>query len=53
MISGTNGFVPQSTYCRYHENAPLSCKPIVKVSNGPFQDDRNNPPPEDSQFDAS
>ena len=53
IIPGANGFVPQQTYCRYHENAPLSCKPRVKVLDGPFQDDGNNPPPEDSQFDAS
>ena len=36
VIPGANGFVPQQTYCRYHENAPLSCKPKVKVSDGLF-----------------
>jgi len=54
LIPGANGFVQQRTYCRYHENAPLSCKPRVKVSNSPFQGDGNNPPPEDgSEFDFS
>ena len=55
IIPGANGFVPQSSYCRYHENAPLSCKPRVKVSDGPFQGDgdNNQPPPEDGNFDAS
>jgi len=55
IIPGADGFVPQSTYCRYHENAPLSCKPKVEVSDSPFQDNGgdNQPPPEDSQFDAS
>ena len=28
---GANGFVPQRTYCRYHENAPLFYKLRVKV----------------------
>ena len=32
-----NGFVPQSTYCHYHENAPLSCKTRVKLSDNQFQ----------------
>jgi len=55
IIPGANGFVPHQTYCRYHENAPLSCKPNVKVSDGPFQGDgdNNQPPPEDGKFDAS
>ena len=55
IIPGANGFVPHQTYCRYHDNAPLSCKPRVKLSNQPFQGDGDNnfPPPEDSQFDAS
>ena len=55
VIPGANGFVPQQTYCRYHENAPLSCKPTVKVTDGPFQGngDNNSPPPEDGKFDAS
>lgn len=55
IIPGANGFVPQQPYCRYHENAPLSCKPKVKVSDGPFQGDgdNNQPPPEDGKFDTS
>ena len=55
LIPGADGFVPQTTYCRYHENAPLSCKQKVKVSDSPFQDNGgdNQPPPESSQFDAS
>jgi len=55
IIPGADGFVPQTTYCRYYENAPLSCKPKVKVSDSPFQDNGgdNQPPPESSQFDAS
>jgi len=55
IIPGADGFVPQTTYYRYHENAPLSCKPKVKVSDSPFQDNGgdNQPPPESSQFDAS
>ena len=55
IIPGANGFVPQQTYCRYHENAPLSCRLTVKVSDGPFQGDgdNNQPPPEDGKFDAS
>ena len=55
IIPGADGFVPQTTYCRYHENAPLSCKPKVKVSDSPFQDNGgdNQQPPESSQFDAS
>ena len=55
IIPGADGFVPQTTYCRYHENAPLSCKPTVKGTDGPFQDNGgdNQPPPESSQFDAS
>ena len=55
IIQGVNGFVPQNTYCRYHENAPLSCKPKVKLSDSPFQDngDDNQPPPENPQFDSS
>jgi hypothetical protein len=32
-----NSFVPQSTYCHYHENAPLSCKTRVKLSDNQFQ----------------
>lgn len=55
IIPGADGFVPQNTYCRYHKNAPLSCKPRVKLSDGPFQGDgsNNQPPPEDGKFDAS
>jgi hypothetical protein len=55
IIPDANGFVPHQTYCRYHENAPLSCKPNVKVSDGTFQGDgdNNQPPPEDGKFDAS
>ena len=26
-----NGFVPQNTYCHYHQNAPLSCKTRLKT----------------------
>ena len=39
LIPGANGFVPQRTYYRYHETAPLSYKPRVKVSDSPFQGD--------------
>ena len=55
IIPGANVFVPQNTYCRYHENAPLSCKPKVTVSDSPFQNNGsdNQSPPESSQFDAS
>jgi hypothetical protein len=56
ILPGVEGFLPQNIYCHYHENAPLSCKPRVKVLDGQFQDDGNNPPPEapeDSQFDPS
>lgn len=55
VIPGANGFVPQQTYCRYHENVPLSCKPKVKVLDSPFQDNGNDnqPPPENGNFDAS
>ena len=55
IIPGANGFVTPQTYCRYHDNATLSCKPRVKLSSQPFQGDGDNnfPPPEDSQFDAS
>ena len=42
IIPGANGFVPHQTYCRYHENAPLSCQPNVKVSDGAFQGDGDN-----------
>ena len=58
IIPGANGVVPQNTYCQYHKsdpNPPLSCKPRVKVSNNPFQDDGNNLPPEEGSesFDPS
>lgn len=55
IIPGADGFLPQTTYCGYHQNAPLSCKPKLKVSDSPFQDNGgdNQPPPESSQFDAS
>ena len=55
IIPGADGFVPQTTYCRYHENSPLSCKPNVKVSDSPFQDNGgdNQPPPENSNFDTN
>lgn len=55
MISGAYGFVPQGTYCRGNDNAPLSCKPRVKVSDSPFPDDGDNnpPPPENGNFDLS
>jgi hypothetical protein len=55
IIPGADGFVPQTTYCHYHENSPLSCKPKVKVLDSPFQDngDDNQPPPENGNFDAS
>ena len=51
-----NGFVPQNTYCRYHKLDPtLSCKPRVKASDNPFQDDGNHQPPQEGQesFDPS
>ena len=50
IIPGADGFVPQNTFCRYHENALLSCKLKVKVSDSPFQDNGgdNQPPPESS-----
>nr|YP_010283261.1 hypothetical protein MKU01_pgp113 [Psammodictyon constrictum]ULD16380.1 hypothetical protein [Psammodictyon constrictum] len=55
IIPGADGYLPQNMYCRYHQNAPLSCKPKVKVSNSPFQDNGgdNQPPPENGNFDAS
>ena len=55
IIPGADGFVPQNKYCRYHENAPLSCKTGVKVSDGPFQGNGGNdqPPPENPKFDSS
>ena len=55
IIPGADALVPQNTYCRYHQNAPLSCKPRVKLADGPFQGDgdNNQPPPENGNFDAS
>jgi hypothetical protein len=55
LLPGAHGYVPHNTYCHYHRNQSLSCKPIGKVSDNPFQDDgnNNNLPPEDGQFDAS
>lgn len=55
IIPGTDALLPQNTYCRYHQNAPLSCKPRVKLADGPFQGDgdNNQPPPENGNFDAS
>lgn len=55
IIPGADALVPQNTYCRYHQNAPLSCKPKVKLADSPFQGDGNNnqSPPEDTNFDAS
>ena len=55
IIPGGDALVPQNTYCRYHQNAPLSCKPRVKLADGPFQGDgdNNQPPPENGNFDAS
>lgn len=55
IIPGADGFVPQTRYCHYPENSPLSCKPKVKVSDSPFQDNGgdNQPPPENGNFDAS
>ena len=55
LIPGADALVPQNTYCRYHQNAPLSCKPRVKLADGPFQGDgdNNQPPPENGNFDSS
>ena len=55
IIPGADALVPQNTYCRYHQNAPLSCKPRVKLADGPFQGDgdNNQPPPENGNFDSS
>ena len=55
IIPGADALVPQNTYCRYHQNAPLSCKSRVKLADGPFQGDGNNnqPPPENGNFDES
>ena len=50
---GTPG-TPQHTYCTYHKNTPLSCKPRIKTD--PFPGDGgngNNPPPENGQTDLS
>lgn len=55
IIPGAYALVPQNTYCRYHQNAPLSCKPRVKLADDPFQGDggNNQPPPENGNFDSS
>ena len=56
IFPGADAFVQHSTtFCHYHDNAPLSCKPKAKVSDGPFQNDgdNNQPPPESGNFDAS
>ena len=55
VIPGADALVPQNTYCHYHQNAPLSCKPRVKLADGPFQGDgdNNQPPPENGNFDAN
>lgn len=55
IIPGADALVPQNTYCRYHQNAPLSCKTRVKLADGPFQGDgdNNQPPPENGNFDES
>ena len=53
ILAGADGFVPQTTYCHYHENSPLSCKPKVKVLDSPFSGGDNQPPPENGNFDAS
>ena len=56
LIPGTNGLLPQHTYCQYHKlDRPFSCKTGVKVSDDPFQNDGGNdrPPPENPQFDPS
>lgn len=51
-IPAADGFVPSRTYCRYHDNAPLSCKPAVKAIDGPFKGDDNLPPPDPDSSDA-
>ena len=55
IIPGADALVPQNTYCRSHQNAPLSCNARVKLADGPFQGDgdNNQPPPENGNFDAS
>ena len=55
IITGADALVPQNTYCRYHQNAPLSCKPKVKLADSPFQGDgdNNQPPFENGNFDES
>ena len=52
VIPGADALVPQNTYCHYHQNAPLSCKPRVKLADGPFQGDgdNNQPPPENGNL---
>ena len=55
IIPGADALLPQNTHYRYHQNAPLSCKPRVKLADGPFQgdEDNNQPPPENGNFDES
>ena len=55
IIPGAIELIPQNTYCRYHQNAPLSCKTRVKLADGPFQGDgdNNQSPPENGNFDVS
>lgn len=53
LIPGASAFVPKIIYCRYHQNAPLSCKPKVKLAKGPFQGDGDNNFPPPGNFDAS
>jgi len=55
IIPGADALVPQNIYCRYHQNAPLSCKPRVKLADDPFPGDggNNQPPPENGNFDSS
>ena len=36
IIPGADALVPRNTYCCYHPNAPLSCKPRVKLANDSF-----------------
>ena len=53
IIPGTEVLLPQNTYCRYHQNAPSSCR--VKITPDPFPGGGNNhqPPYEGSNFDES
>ena len=55
IIPGADAFGTRNRYGPYHQNAPLSCKPRVKLADSPFQGDgdNNQPPPENGSFDAS